>query len=318
VIGYILRRLFHGAVVVLIVSVVVFGLLHLLPGGLVRAQLGLGAKPYQVHELEVQEGLFKPLPLQYWIWAWHAVNGNLGFSYKLNSPVGSLLERYLPRTLLLVGTSTLMALAVAVPLGLWQGLRRNKADDHLISAFMLICYAMPDFLLGTIGIILLSIEVPAFPSTATSYGTGLSTDIADLVLPVGTLFLGTVAYFSRYMRSSVIDNLLEDYVRTAYARGHSTWGVLVRHVFRNSLLSVMTLIGLSLPYVFSGALIIETLFNFPGIGLLFYDSSQTRDFPTLLGVLLVVTVAVVVGSLLADIGYALLDPRIRLDKGTPT
>jgi len=318
VIVYILRRLLHGVVVVFIVSVMVFVLLHFLPGGLVRAQLGLGAKAYQVHNLEVQEGLLKPLPVQYGIWAWHALQGNLGFSYKLNSPVGTLLGRYLPRTLLLVGTSTVMALALAVPLGLLQGLRRNKVDDHLISAFMLICYAMPDFLLGTIGIVLLSIDLPAFPSTATSFGTSLGTDVADLILPVGTLFLGTVAYFSRYMRSSVIDNLLEDYVRTAYARGHSTWGVLMRHVFRNSLLSVMTLIGLSLPYVFSGALIVETLFNFPGIGLLFYDSSQTRDFPTLLGVLLVVTVAVVVGSLLADVGYALLDPRIRLDEGAPT
>ena len=313
-IGYIARRLLHAVIVLFIVSLIVFGLLHALPGGLARAQLGLGAKAYQVRQLEVQEGLLKPLPVQYLIWASHALSGNLGFSYKLNSPVSALLARYLPRTILLVGTASVLALGTAVPLGLYQGLRRSKIDDHLISIWMLIFYAMPDFLLGSIGIILLNLEIPLFPSTATTFGdgSGLRIDALDLVLPVGTLFLGSVAYFSRYMRSSVIDNLLEDYVRTAYAKGQSTRGVLARHVLRNSLLSVMTLIGLSLPYVFSGALIIETLFNFPGIGLLFYDASQDRDYPVLLGVVLVVTVTVVVGSLLADLGYAQLDPRVRL------
>lgn len=311
---YVVRRLAHAVVVLFFVSIIVFGLLHALPGGLARAQLGLGAKPYQVRELEVQEGLLKPLPVQYGIWAWNALRGNLGFSYKLNSPVGALLGRYLPRTLLLVGSSTLLALAVALPLGLWQGLRRAKVDDHLISVWMLVFYAMPDFLLGSIGILLLNIEIPAFPSTATTFGSGLGPDVADLILPAGTLFLGSVAYFSRYMRSSVIDNLLEDYVRTAYAKGQGKTGVMLRHVFKNSLLSVVTLVGLSLPYVFSGALIVETLFNFPGIGLLFYDASQDRDFPVLLGVILVVTVAVVIGSLVADIGYAALDPRIRLGR----
>ena len=313
-VGYIAHRMLHAVIVLFIVSLVVFGLLHALPGGLARAQLGLGAKTYQVHALEVTEGLLKPLPVQYLIWAWHALNGNLGFSYKLNSPVSALLGRYLPRTILLVGTASLLALGVAVPLGLYQGLRRSKVDDHLISIWMLIFYAMPDFLLGSIGIILLNIDINVFPSTATSFGAGLRIDALDLVLPVGTLFLGSVAYFSRYMRSSVIDNLLEDYVRTAYAKGQSTRGVLARHVLRNSLLSVMTLVGLTLPYVFSGALIVETLFNFPGIGLLFYDASQDRDYPVLLGVVLVVTVTVVVGSLLADLGYAVLDPRVRLFK----
>lgn len=311
-IGYIARRVINGIIVVFIVSLIVFILLHSLPGGLVRAQLGLGAKPYQVHQLEVQEGLLRPLPLQYTTWAWNALHGNLGFSYKLNAPVGSLLARYLPRTVLLAGTATVFAVAAAVPLGLYQGLRRAKVDDNLISVSMLAFYAMPPFLLGTIGIILLNIDVTAFPSTATAFGNGVVADIEVLVLPVGTVFLGSVAYFSRYMRSSVIDNLLENYVRTAYAKGQSTRGVMVHHVFRNSLLSVMTLIGLSLPYVFSGTLIVETLFNFPGMGLLFFNAAQQRDFPVLLGVMLTITVTVVVGSLLADLGYAALDPRIKL------
>jgi peptide/nickel transport system permease protein len=170
---------------------------------------------------------------------------------------------------------------------------------------------MPDFLLGVILIILLNLDLPLFPSTATAFGSGLSNDTSVLVLPILTLILGNISYYSRYMRSSVIDNLLEDYVRTAYAVGNSSRQVLLSHVFRNSMTSTMTMIGLTLPYVFSGALIVEALFNFPGIGLLFWNASQDRDYPVLLGVVLVVTVAVVVGSLLADIGYAVLDPRVR-------
>jgi peptide/nickel transport system permease protein len=309
--GYLVRRVAQAILVMLIVSVIVFILLHSLPGGMVRAQLGPKASPYQVLQLERTEGLLKPLPLQFGIWLVNALKGNLGFSYKMNQTVASLLAHYLPRTLLLVGTSTLLAIAVAVPMGMWQGFRRNRPDDHVLNASSLILYAMPDFLLGVIFIILLSLDMPLLPSTATAFGSGLGTDTAVLVLPILTLMLGNISYYSRYMRSSVIDNLLEDYVRTAYAVGNSSRRVLLAHVLRNSMTSTMTMIGLTLPYVFSGALIVEALFNFPGIGLLFWNASQNRDYPVLLGVVLVITVTVVAGSLLADIGYAILDPRVR-------
>ena len=310
--GYLVRRVLQAIVVLLIVSVIVFLLLHALPGGLVRAQLGPKASPYQVRQLEATEGLLKPLPLQYLIWLVNLVKGNLGFSYHYNQPVAGLLGRYLVRTLLLVGISTLLAIAVAVPMGLWQGFRRNRADDHVLSASMLILYAMPAYLLGIILIILLSNDLPLLPSSANGYDqASLGTRISLLILPIGTLMLGNISYFSRYMRSAVIDSMLEDYVRTARAVGSTPRRVLMRHVLRNSLSSTITMIGLTLPYVFSGALIIEELFNFPGVGLLFWNASQTRDYPVLLGVVLVVTAAVVVGSLLADLGYAALDPRVR-------
>jgi peptide/nickel transport system permease protein len=311
VISYLIRRFVQAVLVMLIVSVVVFVILHALPGGLVRAQLGPRASTYSVDQLERTEGLLKPLPVQFGIWLLHLVEGNFGFSYKLNQPVAGLLAHYLPRTLLLVGISSVLTVAIGVPMGLWQGYRRNKPDDHTLSASMLILYAMPDFLLGVILIILLSLDLPVLPSTATSFGASLPTDISVLVLPIAALTLGNVSYYSRYMRSSVIDNLLEDYVRTARAKGNSPRRVLVKHVLRNSLSSTITNLGLTLPYVFSGALIIEELFNFPGIGLLFWNASQSRDYPVLLGVVLVVTASVVVGSLLADIGYAIIDPRVR-------
>jgi peptide/nickel transport system permease protein len=309
--GYILRRILQALIVTVLVSVIVFLLLHALPGGLVRAQLGPKASATAVHNLSVQEGLTKPLPVQYLTWAWHALQGNLGFSYKLNQSVGSLLAEYVPRTLLLVGSAILLAVALAVPMGLWQGRRRNRYDDHVLTGVMMALYSMPSFLLGVVLIVLLNIQVHAFPSSAQTFGTSLSVDTSDLVLPVLTLCLGNVTYFSRYMRSATIDNLLEDYVRTAYAKGASQRRVLFGHVMRNSLTSTVTMLGLTLPYVISGSLIIEALFQFPGVGLLFWNAAQTRDYPVLLGVILVVTVATIVGNLAADVTYAVIDPRVR-------
>jgi len=309
--AYVIRRCLQAVVVTFIVSVIVFALLHALPGGLVRAQIGPRASQSEVHGLEVQEGLLKPLPVQYGIWAWHAMQGNLGFSYKYNQSVGSLLSEFLPRTLLLVGSSILLALAIAIPMGLWQGKRRNRIDDHSLTTVTMIFYAMPDFLIGVLLILVLSLQIHAFPSTAANYGSSFKGDTADLVLPVLALTLGNVAYFSRYMRSATIDSLLEDYVRTAYAKGASPARALVRHVLRNSVLSTVTLVGLAIPYILSGSLVIEALFDFPGVGLLFWNASQTRDYPILLGVVLVVTVATIIGNLGADLAYVAVDPRVR-------
>lgn len=311
-IGYVVRRFGQAVVVMVIVSIVVFTILHLLPGGLVRAQLGPRATMLAVHNLAVQEGLNKPLVLQYGIWAWHALQGNLGFSYKLNQSVASLLGEYLPRDLLLVGVALLFAIAIAIPLGVWQGYRRNRPDDNALSGAMLIFYSMPSFLLGVCLIVVFNLWTNLLPSTATNFGGGVGSDISVLALPVMALCLGNVSYFSRYIRSATIDNLLSDHVRTAIAKGAAPRRVLVRHVLRNSLGSTVTLIGLTLPYVLSGSLVIEALFNFPGTGLLFWNAAQDRDFPVLLGVVLVVTVATVVGNLFADLGYAALDPRVRL------
>ncbi|MHB1597855.1 MAG: ABC transporter permease [Acidimicrobiales bacterium] len=311
--AYLARRLGQAVVVLLLVSLIVFGLLHALPGGLVRAQLGPKASPYAVHQLAVQEGLTKPLPVQYLVWLGHALQGNLGFSYKLNTPVSTLLGEYFPRDLLLTGAAIAFAIAVSVPLGALQAYRRNKGVDYAFSGVLLALYSMPSFLLGVIAIIVLNIELPLLPSTAQQFGQGFGTDVKVLVLPVLTLMLGNIAYYSRYVRSSVIDNLLEDYVRTARAKGAPWSRVLVRHVLRNSLLPVVSLIGISFPYVVSGSLIVEALFDYPGMGLLFWDAEQSRDYPVLLGVVLLVSVAVVVGNLLADLAYAALDPRIRYD-----
>jgi peptide/nickel transport system permease protein len=226
--------------------------------------------------------------------------------------VASLLAQRLPKTIILVGISTILALIVAVPVGLWQAVRRNKAVDYTFTALSFLFYAAPPFVVGTVLILVFSVTIPLFGPEGPQGGV-LSdlTDWRDLTLPVVTLALVTIALFSRYMRSAVLDNLTEDYVRTARAKGASRKRVLWRHVMRNSLIPIATLLGLSIPGIMAGALITESVFNYPGMGYLFYQSAQKQDYPTMLGFVIVVAIATVVGSLLADIAYAVLDPRVR-------
>ena len=229
----------------------------------------------------------------------------------MNQPVGTLLGEFLPRTLLLVGTATGLAVIIAIPVGMFQAVRRNKVADHAITVSMLTFYSMPAFLLGVILIVVFGLWLNVFPTTVANYGASFHDDVADLILPVATLCLGNLSYFSRFMRSSAIDSMLSEYVKTARAKGASGYRVLAYHVLRNSFSSMLTLVGLTLPYVLSGSLIVEKLFDYPGMGLLFWNASNGRDFPVLLGVLLVVTVGTILGSLMADLGYAWLDPRVR-------
>jgi peptide/nickel transport system permease protein len=211
----------------------------------------------------------------------------------------------------LTGSATVIAIGIAVPVGLLQAVRRNKAADYVLTGFAFIFYSMPSFFLGLVLIIVFSDVLPIFPSTGPTATASLASQIPNLVLPVATLTLVTVALFSRYMRSASLDNLAEDYVRTAKAKGAPILRVLFRHVLPNSLLPVITLVGLSLPGILSGALIVESLFNYPGMGLLFWNAAQTEDFPVMLGTTLVVGLGVVLGSLLADILYGVADPRVR-------
>ncbi len=309
--AYLTRRALQALIVLFFVSLIVFLLLHLLPGGPARASLGVRANPASIKAFNDEYGLNQPLPIQYVVWISQVLRGNLGFSYKLNQSVDSLLAENIPRTLVLTGSATVIAIGIAVPLGLIQAVRRNSAVDYAVTGFAFIFYSMPSFFLGLVLIIVFSDVFPIFPSTGPTATASLLTQLPNLVLPVATLTLITVALFSRYMRSASLDNLAEDYVRTARAKGGSTLRVLFRHVLRNALLPVITLVGLSLPGILSGALIVESLFNYPGMGLLFWNAAQTEDFPVMLGTSLVVGLGVVLGSLLADVLYGIVDPRVR-------
>ncbi len=309
--AYLVRRVLQAIVVLIGVSLIVFLLLQALPGGPARAALQLRANPATIHAFDVQYGLLKPLPVQYLTWLGQLLRGNLGFSYKQNQSVDSLLREDLPRTLLLVGSSTIIALLVAIPMGTYQAVRRNKPDDYVLTGMSLVFYSMPSFFLGIILIIVLSDVLPLLPSTGPTSINPLWDQLPNLVLPVLTLALVTLALFSRYMRSSVIENLVQDYVRTARAKGVSNRRVLFLHAMPNALLPIITLIGLSLPGILSGALVVESLFNYPGMGLMFWNAAQNDDFPVMLGTTMVVGLAVVLGTLLADVAYAVADPRVR-------
>ncbi|TCO57976.1 ABC transporter permease [Actinocrispum wychmicini] len=310
---YLLWRVAQAVVVVFVVTIVVFFLLHQLPGGPARGILGIQATAEQIQAFEHEQGLDQPLPVQYFHFLGRLLSGDLGESYQLNQRVGDLIAARLPRTLVLTVLSTLVSLVIAVPLGIWQAVRRNRPTDYVLSVLALLMYSTPVFLVGFILLIVFALNWGIFPVEAPQAETlgGIFADSKALILPVLTGATTTVAIFSRYLRSSVVDNLDEDYVRTARAKGASEARILRRHVLKNSLTSVVAMLGYYLPVLFGGALVIEKLFNFPGMGLLFWNAAQTSDFPILLGVVLMISVATVVGSLLADVAQALIDPRTR-------
>jgi peptide/nickel transport system permease protein len=309
------RRLLQAIVVLLLVTLISFALLRSIPGNVAAAVMGPNVyrDPAAIKLFDDTYGFNKPWYSQYLLWLSHLVQGNLGYSWNLNQSVASLLGQRILKTGILVGISLVLAVLIAVPIGMVQAVRRNKLIDHFFNGFSTIFYAMPSFLLGLVLIYIFAIEFPIFPAEAPQ-GLGLGVIFANfnaMILPVATLTLITIALFSRYARSAVLDNLTEDYVRTAKAKGAGERRILFRHVLRNSLIPVATLLGLSFPGVISGALIIEEVFNYPGMGLLFFQQAQKEDYPTLLGVIVVVSLATVIGSLFADIAYAALDPRVR-------
>jgi peptide/nickel transport system permease protein len=308
-----LRRLAQAVVVVFGVTVLVFVLIHLLPGGPARGMLGAEATPQQVHDFIVQNGYNKPLPVQYWRFLDGLLHGNLGYSYSSNQTVSALISEDLPKSALLVALAYAVALVIAVPLGILQAVRRNTLVDYVSTTFSFIAYSMPSFWLGFLLILAFAVKLRVLPAEGPQGATvgAVLNDPVALVLPVMTLALVTVALFSRFMRSSAMEALLQDYIRTARVKGLPERLVLFRHVLRNSLIPIITLIGLSLPATISGAVITESVFNYPGMGLLFWNAATSHDFPVLLGVTVVVATATVVGSLLADVLYAVADPRIR-------
>ncbi|MDO5754163.1 ABC transporter permease [Arthrobacter sp.] len=313
-IGYILRRLLQSVLVVLVVTIIVFILLHQLPGGAARAILGPRATAAQITEFNIQNGYDQPLFIQYFRQLGQWLTGNFGFSIKLNQSVSSLLIQRMPKTIVLGILSLVLTVIVAIPLGIYQAVRRNKPFDYIATGLSFIFYAAPTFFIGLIMIELFAQNLGWFPPEAPqSDGVGpIFEDFNAMVLPIVTLALLSIAGFSRYMRSSVLDNIDQDYVRTAQAKGAGPTRVLYHHVLRNALIPIITLLGLSLPAVFAGALITESIFNFPGMGLLFWQAAQASDYPVELGVVIITAFATVVGNLLADVSLAVLDPRVKL------
>ncbi|WP_328459352.1 ABC transporter permease [Streptomyces sp. NBC_00448] len=310
---YLARRILQALAVILIVTVATFCLLHALPGGPARGILGPQATPQQIAQFDHAQHLDQPLPVQYGAYLGRLLHGDLGTSYTLNEPVSQLIVQRLPKTLVLTVLSALVGLLLAVPLGMWQAVRRNKPVDYVITTLSFVAYSTPVYFLGLILVLVFSHILPWFPAQAPQ-GDSLAQVFADpsgLVLPVVAGAASVVAVFSRYMRAATLENLSEDYVRTARAGGSRRGAILRRHVFRNSLTPVVAMLGYYVPVLFGGALVVEQLFNYPGMGLLFWTAAQSSDYPVLLGCVLVIAVATVVGTLLADIVQRIIDPRVK-------
>ena len=310
---FLFRRAGQAVIVMLLVTLIVFVLLQLLPGGPARAALGPKATPEQLAQFNHDNGLDQPIWQQYLIWFRPLLEGDLGYSYRLNQSVSSLIGERLPKTILLNLLALIIAVAIAIPIGVMQAVKRNGLFDYTATFLGFVFYSTPIFFLSLMMVLVFSLNLGWFPAQApqASSVAGILAEPAGLVLPVASLVLLDVALFTRYMRSATLDNIVQDYVRTAFSKGASSRRVVYRHILRNSLIPMVTIIGLVLPILFAGSLVTEQVFNYPGMGLLFYQEAVTADYPVLLGITLVVGFVTVLGNLLADIGYAVLDPRVR-------
>jgi peptide/nickel transport system permease protein len=311
--GYLVRRIVQAIIVVFGVVLLTFLLTQLMPGGYARAALGQRASPSAIAHFNQVNQYDRSIFRQFWNYCWGILHGNLGYSYKYNQSVASLIVNALPNTLVLVGLSTIFALIVAVPLGILQVVRRNSPVDYALTGASFVGYAMPAFLLGELLILWFAIEIPIFSVEAPQSDTvwGILSDPRGWILPVITLSAITIAGFSRYMRSSMMETMTEDYIRTARAKGASPNRVMYRHALRNALIPIITLLGLTLPAIVGGAVITETVFNYRGMGLLTTNAALNNDVPLLIGTTFVAAIATVLGNLLADLLYVVADPRVR-------
>lgn len=314
--AFLIRRLLQSIVLLFFVSVVGFAILNLAPGGPLAAYSVSPTLTQADREMIAEQmGLNDPLPVQYWRWASGLVTGDWGTSFRDSQPVVDIILNRLPATLELMLTSTVIAVTLGTLVGMLGALRKYSIFDYLATIGAMVALSIPTFWFGLMVIFFFSVELGWLPSggRATIGGSGSMLDsLHHLIAPALVLALVTVAIWSRYSRSSLIDSMNQDYVRTARSKGLTEWTVLVNHGLRNAVMPLVTLAGLQLPALFGGALVTETVFTWPGMGRLFVDSLDYRDYPVLMGILMTTALLVILGSLIADLMYALVDPRIRL------
>ena len=312
--AYILRRLGTASIVVLGVSIFIFALLHEIYPSPAIDVLGARANAVTIAAYNKQNGFDNPWFVQYLDYLGNLFKGNLGRSDKLNQNVNALFQERWPRSAYLSGISLLLSVVIAIPLGVYQAVRRNTIGDYVATSLAFTVYAMPVFFLGLILIQVFSLDLHWFGFEASQSNNVFTIigDWHDMALPIATLTLLTVAAFSRYMRSTAMDVLAQDYIKVARAKGLPERLVLTRHLLRNACLPMVTLIGLSIPLLLSGNLITETLFNYNGLGLLFFNSLNNVDYNVLLAYTLIGAALTVIGNLVADIALTVADPRIRL------
>ncbi len=342
---YILRRLIQTVGLLFLLSVILFTLVNVAPGGPITAYAGRRPRPERIEQLKRQFGLDQPLPLQYVYWLvgndWTKVDsdgdgikdeagsrkgilrGDFGLSYRTRKPALDEIASRLPNTVYLMSITMLVALLIAIPLGIYSAIKQYSLFDFFATTFSFAGQAIPEFWLGLLLIIIFYAWLknpwtgePLLPAGGISSLDGrfsLSDRLAHLVLPVLTGTLGWVAWYSRFLRSSMLEILPLNYLKSARARGLTERNVIFKHALSNALIPIVTLLALDLPYIFTGAVLIESIFAWPGMGRLYYQSAVDRDYPLLLAVLIIGAAFIILCNLIADILYAYLDPRVRYE-----
>jgi len=319
---YTLRRIAYLFPTLLGITFVTFMIISLAPGNPVDVMQG-GAvsariSPEAYQQMLVQYGLDKPVVQRYFIWLKRLATLDFGDSFLDHRPVATKIRERLPATLLLNGVSLLLMIIIAVPLGLQAAVRQRSAFDKVGGTFLYMLYSLPSFWVAMLLILLFGVKLGWLPfigieslgAKSLGFFPYLWDRILHMVLPVVCLTYGTLAFLSRYVRGSALEVIRQDYVRTAVAKGLDNRSVVYKHIFRNTLIPVVTLLGILLPTLFSGSVIIESIFSWPGIGQLFLDSVLARDYPTVMGLSFITAVMVLLATLIADLAYTLVDPRV--------
>jgi peptide/nickel transport system permease protein len=316
---YLVRRLLTAIPTLLLISFVLFAILSLAPGDPLSQFAANPAVPPEVREnIRRSLGLDDPWPVRYVKWLFALAHGDWGFSFGSRMAVWDLIKLRLPSTLAVVGIAYLISLVIALPIGILSAVKQYSIFDHLATTFAFVGFSVPTFFTGLLLIILLSIKLQWLPFIYDSTLqvrdlASMGSQIKQSIMPILVLALFQTATFVRYTRASMLENLPQDYVRTARAKGVAEISVINRHVVRNSLIPVVTLIALTAPTVFSGALITEQIFRVPGIGALLITSIQNNDIPVIMAITFTFSFLVVVMNVVADVTYGVLDPRIRYD-----
>jgi peptide/nickel transport system permease protein len=316
---YVVRRLVTAIPTLLLISFVLYAILSLAPGDPLSQFAANPAVPPEVRDnIRRSLGLDDPWPVRYVKWLFSLAQGNWGFSFGSRMQVWDLIKLRIPSTLAVVGIAYLVSLIIALPIGILSAIKQYSVFDHVATTFAFIGFSVPTFFTGLLLIIILSVKLQWLPFIYDSTlqvrdVASLGTQIKQSIMPIAVLGLFQAATFVRYTRASMLENLPQDYVRTARAKGLAETNVINRHVVRNSLIPVVTLIALSAPTVFSGALITEQIFRVPGIGALLITSIQNNDIPVIMAITFTFSFLVVIFNVIADVMYGVLDPRIRYD-----
>ena len=316
--AYLFRRILSAIPTLLIISLIIFLILALAPGDPMSEFANNPSISEEVREnIRRTLGLDQPIPVRYVKWLWAFIQGDLGYSFTSRSPVIELMLQRLPVTLAVVGTAYLISVLLALPLGVVSALKRYSLWDQGLTTLAFIGISLPPFFTGLMLIIIFSVQLDWLPFiydstlTVTNWSSFVE-QVQQSIMPIAVLVAFQTAVLMRYMRSSVVEELPQNYVRTAYAKGLTTTAVIGRHVLRNALIPVITLVALDIPTVFTGALITEQVFRVPGIGALLIDSILRNDTPVVMAITFIYAILVVMFNLIADLLYAFFDPRVQL------